>query len=159
MDWGISQEGCFDRTIIVQGAVPASGTGNTALPWGMHPTFSLLPQGGHSHVRARGRNLWCKDSSPLDPHQKHGGRHPSPIPPRGTKGRDCGPSPLETPPGARRGSGSGKRSRGRPICSPGVRCAYRCGDAMPDGTGLAQPVGDFRIWSEVRDSQPPFWVI
>ena len=23
----------------------------------------------------------------------------SPIPPRGTKGRDCGPSPLETPPG------------------------------------------------------------
>ena len=45
------------------------------------------------------------------------------------------------------------------VLQPDVRCAYRCGDAMPDGTGLAQPVGDFRIWSEVRDSQPPFRVI
>ena len=45
------------------------------------------------------------------------------------------------------------------ILQPDVRCAYRCGNAVPDGTGLAQPVGDFRIWSEVRDSQPPFRVI
>ena len=61
----------------------------------------------------------------------------SPIPPRGTKGRDCGPSPLETPskgtrdegrgqgpspletpPGVGRRSGSGKRSRRCPICTP-----------------------------------------
>ena len=62
MDWGISQGGCFDRTIIVQRAVPASGTGSTALPCRMSPTNSLLPQGGHSHVRARGRNLWCKEA-------------------------------------------------------------------------------------------------
>ena len=41
------------------------------------------------------------------------------------------------------------------VLQPDVRCAYRCGDAAPDGTGLAQPVGDFRIWSEVRDGQPP----
>ena len=40
------------------------------------------------------------------------------MPPRGTKGRDCGPSPLETPPGVGRGSGSGKRSRGCPLCDP-----------------------------------------
>ena len=45
------------------------------------------------------------------------------------------------------------------VLQPDVRCAYRCGDAVPDRTGLAQPVGDFRIWSEVRDSQPPFRVI
>ena len=45
MYFGISQEGCFDRTIIVQRAVPASGTGNTALPCRMSPTNSLLPQG------------------------------------------------------------------------------------------------------------------
>ena len=45
------------------------------------------------------------------------------------------------------------------VLQPDVRCAYRCGDAMPDGTGLAQPVGDFQIWSEVRDSQPSFRVI
>ena len=32
------------------------------------------PAGGHSHARARGRNLWRKDPSPLDPHQKHGGK-------------------------------------------------------------------------------------
>ena len=41
MDFGISQEGCFDRTIIVQRAVPASRTGNTALPCRMSPTFSF----------------------------------------------------------------------------------------------------------------------
>ena len=41
MDLGISQEGYFDRAIMAQGAVPASGTGNTALPWGMHPPFSF----------------------------------------------------------------------------------------------------------------------
>ena len=58
-----------------------------------------VPAGGSSHYGARGRSLWRKAPSPLDPHPKHGGRHPSPIPPRGTKGRDCGPSPLETPPG------------------------------------------------------------
>ena len=101
--------------------------------------------------------------SPRTPLKRHKGRGPRPPPletnPQGDGGRGQGPSPLETPPGARRGSGSGKRSRGRPICSPGVRCAYRCGNAVPDGTGLAQPVGDFRIWSEVRDSQPPFRVI
>ena len=33
MDFGISQEGCFDRALIVQKTVPASGTGSTALPW------------------------------------------------------------------------------------------------------------------------------
>ena len=36
-------------------------------------------------------------------------------------------SPLETPPGARRGSGSGKRSRGRPICNTCVRRTFWCG--------------------------------
>ena len=45
------------------------------------------------------------------------------------------------------------------VLQPDVRCAYRCGDAVPDRTGLAQPVGGFRIWSEVRDGQPPFWMI
>ena len=87
----------------------------------------LAPARGHSHVGARGRGLWRKGPSPLDPHPKHGGRHPSPMPPRGTKGRDCGPSPLETPPGVGRGSGSGKRSRGRPICNTCVRRTFWCG--------------------------------
>ena len=41
MDFGISQEGCFDRALIVQRAVPASRTGNTALPCRMSPTFSF----------------------------------------------------------------------------------------------------------------------
>ena len=122
---------------------------------GNAPHIFLAPAGGHSHVRARGRNLWCKDSSPLDPHQKHGGRHPSPIPPRGTKGRDCGPSPLETPPGARRGSGSGKKGRGRPVWNIGVRRTFWCGDTVLGGIGIAQPVGDFWIWSAVCDGQPP----
>ena len=55
---------------------------------------------------------------PLRPPPETWGTPPSPIPPLGTKGRDCGPSPLETPPGVGRGSGSEKRSRGCPLCSP-----------------------------------------
>ena len=79
----------------------------------------------------------------------------SPIPPRGTKGRDCGPSPLETPPGVGRGSGSGKKGRGRPVWNIGVRRTFWCGDTVPGGIGIAQPVGDFWIWSAVCDGQPP----
>ena len=41
-----------------------------------------------------------------------------------------------------------------PVLQPDVRCAYRCGNAVPDGTGLAQPVGDFLILSAVRNGQP-----
>ena len=36
-------------------------------------------------------------------------------------------SPLETPPKERRGSDSGKRSRGRPICNTCVRRTFWCG--------------------------------
>ena len=118
-----------------------------------------------------GYSLLKRECPPRPPKEKRGGISISPRTPlKRHKGAGCGP-PLWKPflgegdgprlwkPLLGMGSGSGKRSRGRPICSPGVRCAYRCGDAMPDGTGLAQPVGDFRIWSEVRDSQPPFRVI
>ena len=38
--------------------------------------------------------------------------------------------PLEIPPKERRGSNSGKRSRGRPICSTCVRRTFWCGDAL-----------------------------
>ena len=69
-----------------------------------------VPAGGSSHYGARGRSLWRKAPSPLDPHPKHGGRHPSPMPPRGTKGRDCGPSPLETPP-----KGTGDEGKAPPL--------------------------------------------
>ena len=37
----------------------------------------------------------------------------SPIPPRGTKGRDCGPSPLETPP-----KGTGDEGKVPPLWKP-----------------------------------------
>ena len=45
------------------------------------------------------------------------------------------------------------------VLKPNVRCARRCGDAVPEGMGIAQPVGDFWVWPEVRDGQPTFWVI
>ena len=54
---------------------PTRGRSSRQKPRGI---FSLLPQGGHSHVRARGRGLWRKAPSPLDPHPKHGGRHLTP---------------------------------------------------------------------------------
>ena len=93
----------------------------------MSPTNSLLPQGGHSHVRARGRNLWCKDSSPLDPHQKHGGRRRPPYPLWAQRG-GLRPSPLETP------LGDGKRQRKerqRVSSLQPYKCrARRCGDVL-----------------------------
>ena len=133
---------------------PTRGRSSRQKPRGI---FSLLPQGGHSHVRARGRGLWRKAPSPLDLHPKHGDatlhRHGNTIP--GPNGPPIVPfprkhlalsapggalvlSPLETPPGdgrrgtrprlwkptpkgtrdEGRGSGSGKRSRGCPICTP-----------------------------------------
>ena len=63
--------------------------------------------------------------------------------------------PLETPPGVGRGSGSGKKGRGRPVWNIGVRRTFWCGDTVLDGIGIAQPVGDFWIWSAVCDGQPP----
>ena len=119
---------------------------------------------------ARGIFSFEKRMSPQPSKEKRGGISISPRTPlKRHKGAGCGP-PLWKPflgegdgprlwkPLLGMGSGSGKRGRGRPICSPGVRCAYRCGNAVPDGTGLAQPVGGFWMWSEVRDGQPPFWV-
>ena len=52
----------------------------------------------------------------------------SPIPPRGTKGRDCGPSPLETPPG--------DEGRGRKNQPPRGRRA-RDEDKAENGPGSA----------------------
>ena len=105
-------------------------------------------------MQGKGKESLAQRSLPLNPHQKHGGRHRPPYPlwaqrgetavsplwkplfgerggprppplettPRGGTGdaeSDCGGSPLsplETPPGMS-GSGSGKRSRGCPLCS------------------------------------------
>ena len=140
------------RTCSRKGTFPCRGKGKGSLAQRAAPVSGARSQRGYSLLK--------RECPPRPPERETRGDFDFPPHPLETTQRGgLRPSPLETPPGARRGSGSGKRSRGRPICSPGVRCAYRCGDAMPDGTGLAQPVGDFRIWSEVRDSQPPFWVI
>ena len=94
-------------------------------------------------------------SLPLRPPPETWGDATVPHTPSGTKGRGCGPSPLETPPGVGRGSGSGKKGRGRPVWNIGVRRTFWCGDTVLGGIGIAQPVGDFWIWSAVCDGQPP----
>ena len=58
-------------------------------------------------------------------------------PSQGDGGRGQGPSPLETPPGVGRGSGSEKRSRGCPLCSPT--------SAIPPDAGTH--LGHLRIFS------------
>ena len=55
-----------------------------------------VPAGGSSHYGARGRSLWRKAPSPLDPHPKHGGRHRPPYP-LWHKGRGLRPSPFGNP--------------------------------------------------------------
>ena len=136
----------------------------------MSPTFPLLPQGAVPTARTWGAFFSGKEPAPhpgrkapgrfdfaLDP-QRHEGRglRPSPFgnPLPGT-GDGGGPPPLETPPGVGRGSGSRKKGRGRPVWNIGVRRTFWCGDTVPGGIGIAQPVGDFWIWSAVCDGQPP----
>ena len=136
----------------------------------MSPTFPLLPQGAVPTARTWGAFFSGKEPAPhpgrkapgrfdfaLDP-QRHKGRglRPSPFgnPLPGT-GDGGGPPPLETPPGVGRGSGSRKKGRGRPVWNIGVRRTFWCGDTVPGGIGIAQPVGDFWIWSAVCDGQPP----
>ena len=136
----------------------------------MSPTFPLLPQGAVPTARTWGAFFSGKEPAPhpgrkapgrfdfaLDP-QRHKGRglRPSPFgnPLPGT-GDGVGPPPLETPPGVGRGSGSRKKGRGRPVWNIGVRRTFWCRDTVPGGIGIAQPVGDFWIWSAVCDGQPP----
>ena len=136
----------------------------------MSPTFPLLPLGAVPTARTWGAFFSGKEPAPhpgrkapgrfdfaLDP-QRHKGRglRPSPFgnPLPGT-GDGGGPPPLETPPGVGRGSGSRKKGRGRPVWNIGVRRTFWCGDTVLGGIGIAQPVGDFWIWSAVCDGQPP----
>jgi len=134
------------------------------------PHISLTPARGGSHRKDVGRILFWK-RTPHTPEEKHQGVSTSPWTPNDTKGEGCGPlpletlsrgrgtevrpPPLETPPGVGRGSGSGKKGRGRPVWNIGVRRTFWCGDTVLGGIGIAQPVGDFWIWSAVCDGQPP----
>lgn len=126
---------------------------------------------GRFPPQGRGAHSFLEKNPPHTPEEKHQGISTSPWTPNDTKGEGCGPlpletlsrgrgtevrpPPLETPPGVGRGSGSGKKGRGRPVWNIGVRRTFWCGDTVPGGIGIAQPVGDFWIWSAVCDGQPP----
>ena len=71
-------------------------------------------------------------------------------------------SPLEIPPKERRGSNSGKRSRGRPICNTCVRRTFWCGgrtilrfEYSAAGRGVSSLVGSAwrptSVWGELTD--------
>ena len=144
------------------------GPPTTQRPGASAPAFGNQPPeaGAAARKHRHGNTIPNPDGPPIVPFPRKRPLYPplaalsplSPIPPRGTKGRDRSPSPLETPLRARRGSGSGKRSMGCPICSPLCSAPTGAGDAVLGGTGIAQPAGDFRILSAVRDGQPPLWV-
>lgn len=126
---------------------------------------------GRFPPQGRGAHSFLEKNPPHTPEEKHQGVSTSPWTPNDTKGEGCGPlpletlsrgrgtevrpPPLETPPGVGRGSGSGKKGRGRPVWNIGVRRTFWCGDTVLGGIGIAQPVGDFWIWSAVCDGQPP----
>ena len=131
----------------------------------------LCSRKGRFPPQGRGAHSFLEKNPPHTPEEKHQGVSTSPWTPNDTKGEGCGPlpletlsrgrgtevgpPPLETPPGVGRGSGSGKKGRGRPVWNIGVRRTFWCGDTVPGGIGIAQPVGDFWIWSAVCDGQPP----
>ena len=131
----------------------------------------LCSRKGRFPPQGRGAHSFLEKNPPHTPEEKHQGVSTSPWTPNDTKGEGCGPlpletlsrgrgtevrpPPLETPPGVGRGSGSGKKGRGRPVWNIGVRRTFWCGDTVLGGIGIAQPVGDFWIWSAVCDGQPP----
>ena len=134
------------------------------------PHISLAPARGGSHRKDVGRILFWKRTRPTPRKKSTRAFRLRPGPPTtqraraaalslwkpspGDGGRRWAP-PLETPPGVGRGSGSRKKGRGRPVWNIGVRRTFWCGDTVPGGIGIAQPVGDFWIWSAVCDGQPP----
>ena len=112
-------------------------------------------------------------SLPLRPSPETWGTPPSPIPPLGTKGRNCGFSPLETPLRRRRrasapafgnhpqriGSGSGKGGRGYPLCSHINAAPADAGMYLEVICGFsAQPAGDFWILPAERTGRSFVWV-
>ena len=56
-------------------------------------------------------------------------------------------------------SGSGKRGRECPLCTPMNAVPPNAGTQLFEEYLSAQPVGDFWILPAVRDGQPPFRVI
>ena len=93
--------------------------------------YSLCSAGGHSHARAKGRYLWRKDASPLDPHQKHGGRHRPPYPLWAQRPGAPAPAFGIQPPGVGRGA-----RRHELLCKPGTHLpaapvGIPCGTAFP----------------------------
>ena len=95
----------------------------------------FAPAGGSSHYRARGRYLWRKDASPLDPHQKHGGRHRPPYP-LWAQRQGPRPPPLETTPPKDR---ERQRKKKQMVSSlqPDKRHTRRCEDAVIQGTSVS----------------------
>ena len=87
-----------------------------------------VPAGGSSHYGARGRSLWRKAPSPLDPHPKHGGRHRPPYPLWAQRGGTAVP-PLWKP---LLGMGERQRKEKQRVSSlrPNECHARKCGDAL-----------------------------
>ena len=83
-----------------------------------------------------------------------GGRHRPPYP-LWHKGAGLWPLPFGNPSRSWTGERQRKEKQGASYLQPGVCRARRCGDTVLGGIGIAQPVGDFWIWSAVCDGQPP----
>ena len=136
----------------------------------MSPTVPLLPQGAVPTARTWGAFFSGKEPAP-HPGRKAPGRFDFALDPQRHEGRGLRPSPFGNPlPGTGDGgeapafgnpsrSWTGERQRkekqGASYLQPGVCRARRCGDTVLGGIGIAQPVGDFWIWSAVCDGQPP----
>ena len=127
-------------------------------------------------VGARGRGLWRKgrprfpgreakgdilfwkeNVPPGPPKEKRGGISISPRTPlKRHKGAGLRSLPFGNPSRSWTGERQRKEKQGASYLQPGVCRARRCGGRSSlNGTGIAQPVGAFQVWSEVRDGQPP----
>ena len=160
MDFGISQEGCFDRTIIVQRAVPATRTGNTALPWEvplcgtrLNPHFLfVLPKrlpGFPAELyrfgteKPGGYSLLKRECPPRPPKEKRGGDFDFPPHPLETTQRGgLRPSPLETPLRVR-GAAAGRGAEGVLFAAQRMPCPQMRGRTQVIWVLSAQPAEDF----------------
>ena len=143
--------------LLPQGDIPMSGQGEGAFG----AKITGVP-GGTVPVRygeAKGIFSFEKRMSPRPPKEKRGGISISPRTPlKRHKGAKLRFLPFGNP-SKDKGSGSGKRGRECPLCTPMNAVPPNAGTQLFEEYLSAQPVGDFWILPAVRDGQPPFRVI
>ena len=113
------------------------------------PHISLAPARGGSHRKDVGRILFWKRTRPTPRTKSTRAFRLRPGPPTTQRARAAALSLWKPSPG------DGGRRWAPAFGNPSRSWTGERQQTVPGGIGIAQPVGDFWIWSAVCDGQPP----